>query len=454
MRFETLKDLDIIEDCETILEYEAVFYMIRKERNKSTRENQTLEDVYKYMDKHRIAELREEINKEIKTKKLKIERMENKKKREKEQAEYLQKIKEIKEDREKRDITQIIKEKALSWGENGLLKERFEVKRTFSYINIITQNTNNIRLFSNKMAINHIRRNNYFKYEIGKEFECELIENNIAWISQDETSEVIRYFTKNKETGEFAYFDLIDLIQIELGCNFLYALREAMEALNIKTEEEEHRNMNVRKYVNNIEIIEGIDFRFMLQYPNLYKLIGKHFYILEKMNTIGIGNIRTKVESLGNDAVFFSSYQYIADFLNIKSKTTVANAINMFALLGLITKVENSNIPSEMMDRAKKEAKARGWKNLITFFTIPLYTERILRDAEAMAGRIIENKITISNISIKRVEDAFGEEIAERVYGNTKKNTEKIIEIKNYKKNGEEQMLKSFNEFCEFDRLY
>ena len=61
-------------------------------------------------------------------------------------------------------------------------------------------------------------------------------------------TEVIRYFTKNKKL-ENCLFDLIDLIQIELGCNFLYALREAMEIVNIKTEEEEHRNMNVRKYV-------------------------------------------------------------------------------------------------------------------------------------------------------------------------------------------------------------
>lgn len=453
MRFEAMKDLDVIKDCEILMEYEAVFHMIRKERNKNTRENQILEDVYKYMDKHRIAEIKEEINKEIKTKKLKIERMENKKKREKEQAEYLQKIKEIKEDRERRDITQIIKEKALSWGD-GLLEEKFEVKRTFSYINIITQNTNNIKLFSNRMAINHIRRNNYFKFEIGEEFKCELIEGNIAWISQDETSEVVRYFTKNPQSGEFAYFDLIDLIQIELGCNFLYALREAMEALNIKTEEEEHRNMNVRKYVNNIEIIEGIDFRFMLQYPNLYKLLGKHFYILEKMNTIGIGNIRTKVESLGNDAVFFSSYQHIADFLDIKSKTTVANAINMFALLGLITKVEEGEIPSTMIERAKKEAKERGYKNLVTFFTIPLYTEKTLARAEAIAKEVIRNKITISNISIARVEKAFDSEAVARVYGNTKENTKKIVEIKNMKKQGEEQLIQSFNEFYKFDRLY
>lgn len=453
MRFEAMKDLDVLHDYETIMEYEAVFHMIRREKNENIRKNQTLEDVYKYMDKHRIAELREEINKEIKTKKLKIERMENKKKREKEQAEYLQKIKEIKEDREKRDITQIIKEKALSWGD-GLLEERFKIKRTFSYTNIIAQNTNNIKLFSNKMAINHIRKNNYFKFEIGEEFKCELIENNIAWISQDETSEVVRYFTKNPQSGEFAYFDLVDLIQIELGCNFLYALREAMEALNIKTEEEEHRNMNVRKYVNNIEIIEGIDFRFMLQYPNLYKLLSKHFYILEKMNTIGIGNIRTKVESLGNDAVFFSSYQYIADFLNIKSKTTVANAINMFALLGLITKVEENEIPSTMIERAKKEAKERGYKNLVTFFTIPLYTEKTLARAEAIAKEVIRNKITISNISIARVEKAFDSETAERVYGNTKENTRKIVEIKNMKKQGEEQMIESFNEFYEFDKLY
>lgn len=112
-------------------------------------------------------------------------------------------------------------------------------------------------------------------------------------------------------------------------------------------------------------------------------------------------NIRTQVESQENDAVFFSSYQHLADFLNIKSRTTVANAVNMFALLGLLDIVETDSIPYTFKERAEKEAKARSWKNLVTFFTIPLYTERVLKKAEEMAEKIIKNGITISNISIK-----------------------------------------------------
>jgi microcompartment protein CcmL/EutN len=47
---------------------------------------------------------------------------------------------------------------------------------------------------------------------------------------------------------------------------------------------------------------------------------------------------------------------------------------------------------------------------------------------------------------MNRVEKAFGEEVADKIYGNTKENTEKIIEIKNMKKQNMEQMIRSIEE--------
>lgn len=51
----------------------------------------------------------------------------------------------------------------------------------------------------------------------------------------------------------------MDLVQLELGCSFLYAFIETMELLKIKTEEEEYKKMNIKKYVHNAGVTEKAD---------------------------------------------------------------------------------------------------------------------------------------------------------------------------------------------------
>ncbi len=428
--------LDPIADIEYLCKIEAVLYTLRKERNENKIDNKYLEEVYMDMEDYEREKIRQSILKDAMVRKIKIDRKKIKKEKEKKQKEYFEYQKKIKEDRKNRDITKKIK--AL-WGEELLDEPNIKIKRTFTITNIISENVKNTTFYSNTMALNYIRRNNFFKFKIGQEFLCEIVEGNIGWIGKDAETERVRYFSKNPETGKFFYLDIIDLVQMELKCSFVYAFLKVMELLKIKTEEEEWKKIQTEKYRNNIKITDNASYNFKISYPNLYKLIGKQIKVLEKLNAIGFYNIRTLMERVGEDAIFFSSYQYVADFLDV-SKSSVAKAVNLFATLGLINIINENKIPPHLLDRAKKEAKDKGWKNLVTYFTIPYYSTKVLRDAEEIAKQLRENGITVRNISIKTLEEAFGEEMVQKVFPNTKENTEKIMEIKNMKKQYWEQI--------------
>lgn len=427
-KFLDYNDLYILDK---LLKIDAVRYILRKEK-KSKVDDPYLEEVYENMDEDEREEIRKIVLKNIKIRnrtKAKIER-------EKKQKEYLRQQEKISKDRKSRDITKKIK--AL-FAEELLDKNKEHIDRKINSIsNIISQNTEKTTMNTNREALLHLKKNNFFRYELNKEFKCVFFDSNMAWISKKPKSGEVRYFSKNTETKEFFYLDIINIIEILYDCSFAYGFLKTMKILNIATREEEWKEVEREKYRHNIEVTEFAELKMQVEYPLLYCLIKKQLPILDRLNNIGQARIVTMEESVEGDAIFFSSYNYIAKYLSL-SKSYIEKCINIFVLLELIIKVPEEKIPKYLLNRANEEAQKRGW-NKINFYTIPLWNNTVLRNAENMARKLRFSKISTSSISIKKVREVFGEEIVNKVYENTKENVEKIAQIKDIKKQYSKQV--------------
>lgn len=422
-----------------LLKIDAVRYVLRREKDKIKSTDSNLEEIYESIDEDEREEIRKNILKNIKIRnrtKAKIER-------EKKQKEYFKQQEEINKERKGRDITKKIK--AL-FAEELLDKDKESIDRKIkSIINIISQTAEKTTMNTNREARLHLKKNNFFKYKLNEEFGCVFFDNNMAWISKDPSSDEIRYFSKNQETKEFFYLDIINVVEILYDCSFAYGFLKAMKILKIATREEEWKEVEKEKYRHNIEVTEFAELKMQVEYPLLYRFIKKQLPILDRLNNIGQARIVTMKESVEGDAIFFSSYSYIAKYLGL-SKQYIEKCINIFALIELIIIVPEEKIPKHLLNRANAEAQKRGWTNKITFYTIPLWNNTILKNAQHMAMKLRFNKISTDSISLEKVEEVLGKEMANKIYGNTKEDIERIAEIKDIKKQHLQQVIENIEE--------
>ena len=188
--------------------------------------------------------------------------------------------------------------------------------------------------------------------------------------------------------------------------------------------------MQKEKYaVNNMWIEQLKDMQIV--YPNLLKLAKKHLNVLQKINDIGVANIATIEESVDRQAVFFTSTDYIADFISC-NKSNICRSVNLLATLGLIRKVQEKDIPAHMLERARENVGAKKI-NLISFYTVPNFNKQLFLRAEEIATELINNKINAQKITCSSIEEVFGMEFANNIFGNNKERT-KAIEKKKVSK--------------------
>jgi|YelNatPoosite2B6_1021285.scaffolds.fasta_scaffold00021_111 hypothetical protein len=315
--------------------------------------------------------------------------------------------------------------KALSY------KNIFFGKKLNTINNIITKNVKNITVDTYKEALDIIIRIDIrellgLSVNLKEDFSCGIIYNNTASIDVDKNG-ICRYFTWNPEHDKGYVFSYIDIVEIMNNLSYGKALNEILKQLKINVREGGWVNMQKEKYTNNITLIENADKELSKRYPNLFRYIKRNMIVLEKLNCMGLANVNIEENSFNGESIFFASMQHISDSLSIEDskvdKTRVNRAINVFAILGLITKVPKSFIPSKF----KKFKKINEGDHDITFFAIKEMDFGVLAEAELRAEQLKKAGVSATHITIEKIRQALGDMIADEVYGNTAIKTESIL---------------------------
>lgn len=240
--------------------------------------------------------------------------------------------------------------------------------------------------------------------ESGQYYPCMLIKENFSWISCDEKGEY-RYFS-SKPNGRVFVFDIIDLIQVNYKMNYKELIDFFKVNLSISIKNEFLREES-DKYLENIELIQ----KYSNENDDFKELLKNKEDIYEELNRIGLENLFSKTLTHGSDAIFFASTGYIHKRLNSKySVSTINKVINMLSVIGVLTKIEEHQIPLEF-----REGNIKKVRNFTSYYSIPRLSECI-DESLGKVKVLTEKKLNYYNLTKKQVLEVFGEEVFSDVY--------------------------------------
>lgn len=289
----------------------------------------------------------------------------------------------------------------------------------------------NKKYILNSQAKEKLLRENLIKNP--KKGKCLFLDSNYAYVVRSSKTKHYLYCSRNSITGEVFYLDIIDIFHILSDMSYGETETEIFKIFGIHTKEEEIKQSFRQIYLTNIEKVKNID-AWRHKYPNLYNRIKNTLETYKILNYIGLENVTGISECTDNMPVFFAAAGYISKLNGKVKKPTIRNHIKMLTLLGLIVRVDDEKIPAHMYNRAELVANMRKHPTIINFFSIPKITPELLRKADGIALIAKNNGLSLHNIGYKKIEEVFGEEILEVVYGSKSraKEVKRAMDFKNY----------------------
>ncbi|MCF8020988.1 MAG: hypothetical protein K9L62_16540 [Vallitaleaceae bacterium] len=175
---------------------------------------------------------------------------------------------------------------------------------------------------------------------------------------------------------------------------------------------------------------------FEIEYPTLYKRLKNKMLNLNALLDVAIKNVYEGNDYKGKP-VFFCSYKELEKVFGTTSPNSIGNTINLFALLGILSKLPEENIPEHMLIKAKHISALKGYKRLPNHYIISDFGFS-LNDSDSKAIKLKDNNFTMKGMSREWILRTFGIDVANEIYpqykfenerGVSKKSDEKTIEI-------------------------
>jgi hypothetical protein len=171
--------------------------------------------------------------------------------------------------------------------------------------------------------------------------------------------------------------------------------------IKINKKEEDFMNNEKIKYANNQLLIRNK----IKDYIYIDKLIGDYTLLLEEINFINLDTSVNKKKSVKGQNVFFAPVRVLEGRMkeicrqldvtaNKMNKTNINKAINVFLLLGLVKEVDKNKIKDEF-----KLEKTNEFYYDTNWYSMPSLDDKILTNANKISEKLIDNKITVANIS-------------------------------------------------------
>lgn len=146
---------------------------------------------------------------------------------------------------------------------------------------------------------------------------------------------------------------------------------------------------------NNIQFLIHVD--SLAAYPNLYRIMGKYTQQLIYLHKMTQDNLLNEVYWRNGSFYGFTSMRYLAKELNYNGPDYINKIFNLFAVLGLVYKYNNHEIPNELfrLSQGYNATKKRKQSFITTYYYIPAYDKELLASADNLAGYLLENGFTM-----------------------------------------------------------
>lgn len=306
---------------------------------------------------------------------------------------------------------------------NGLQRDYWIKSLTQEFYDTFHVPVENVRTFtftsaeSLKRKIKSIPLQHFFRKDVqlNVPFPCMLKEGNEAWIYRND-DDLYFYVSKRKyEKGNrermFKTFDVIDLVGLRLNIHPDASISYIMNRLGYKYDIKEMLGWEERKYKDNLTFME----KDLSGYVATHNFLTPYLNLFKDFQTIALDKLKKVNPAFHVDPLFFVSASDVAKIHDKYSSSHIARILNLFSLLGWISKVEDEKIPDTLLREAARIKLKIDKPNRIQFYRINSIRDVIL-DSELKALELEKNKVTLSTLDFHIVEAIFGRHEAEKVY--------------------------------------
>lgn len=205
--------------------------------------------------------------------------------------------------------------------------------------------------------------------------------------------------------------NIITLTAKILCCTRIKAIRFIQEVYDLHIIEPEWARDYKDELRENIRMIADSEIREI--FPVLDSIVSRYYMDLILIHEFAIQNRLLK--DLEDNIIFYVSQNKLASILNSR-QSSVCMRLALFALLKLIYKIDDANIPEDLFKRSQEESKENRKKDTIHYYFIPSYTWDNLAMANERAKQYKEKHCTMKGVSREMIYRSFGEDIANEIY--------------------------------------
>lgn len=150
-------------------------------------------------------------------------------------------------------------------------------------------------------------------------------------------------------------------------------------------------------------------------YPALNKLLKKHRNSVYDLIKYQLDRSQPVEMYYKGKALTFLSNRHFGRIIGA-DKGTANRLFNLLSQLGLIMKVFIEDVPTSFAETSKTLAQQFIGHNEISYYVMPEFNEQTLKQAEAIANKLLKCTITMSSLSCKNIVNNLGIEAAKRTY--------------------------------------
>lgn len=201
------------------------------------------------------------------------------------------------------------------------------------------------------------------------------------------------------------------LVEAIARCNKVEAVEFIQKVYDIELIETEKQKRIKEMLKENIEYI--MSSQFEQEYPEIYKIINRYIPELVCLHEIAIQNVTDDDLIQDNQAIFFTSIRYIANYLKYSNLKRISDRVNLFTFLGMIEKLSKEEIPDKYLQKAEEYKKD---KYITSYYSIPSYCFDKMQNINTKAKLYKEKNMTMTGFSRELLIRSLSENEANKVY--------------------------------------
>lgn len=170
----------------------------------------------------------------------------------------------------------------------------------------------------------------------------------------------------------------------------------------------------------NLSLLDDAD--QLSEYPSLFRIIRRVLPDLKaKIRLARQYLVSDRLQDEDGCAIFYCSLRQFHQFTSKKREhpkyfNRQNQKVDRFCLLGLLKKLPDDAIPEELLKKAREVQYSRKFANRVQFYSIPVYTDSVLQNANTRARILVEAGASVRGISSSMIRDLYGPQVAQEVY--------------------------------------